>query len=112
LRYANTLRSVGHFEAAEAEYTRLIEKNPSLLEAWYNLAAIHIITKRKREAKKDLQHLVAQAGKTGELSRSESNWAYNAQLYLDGSLSLDNLTPENLFGAAKLNAPKTKRPAK
>ncbi len=101
MRYANTLRTLGYFDEAGAEYTWLVGHNPNLLEAWYNLAAIHVALKRKREAKKSLQCLVVQAQQASALSRAESNWAYNAQLYLDGVLPLDKLTPHELFDPAK-----------
>jgi tetratricopeptide (TPR) repeat protein len=112
MRYANTLRTLGYFDEAGAEYAQLVGQNPALLEAWYNLAAIDVALKRKRKAKKTLQCLVAQAEQASALSQAESNWAYNAQLYLDGVLPLDKLIPQELFDAAKLSGSRSKRSAK
>ena len=109
MRYANTLRTLGYFDEAGAEYALLVGQNPNLLEAWYNLAAIHVALKHKREAKKFLQCLVVQAQQDSALNRSESDWVYNAQLYLDGVLPLDKLTPQELFEAAKLSGFRPKR---
>jgi len=104
MRYANTLRTLGYFAEAEAEYTRLVDQTPAQLEAWYNLAAIYVALKRKREAKKALRSLVEQAQRAGDLKRAEAGWAENARHYLEGSWPLDELTPQGVFEAAPLRS--------
>ena len=102
MRYANTLRTLGYFIEAKAEYTHILEQNPALLEAWYNLTAIHIAQKHKREAKKALLNLVEQAQQASALNQAEMGWAQNARHYLEGTWPLDELTPLAIFEAAPL----------
>ena len=100
MRYANVLRTLGYFVEAEAEYTTIVGQNPALLEAWYNLAAIYVALKRKREAKKALVYLLGQAQRASALNQAEAGWAQNAQNYLEGSWPLDELTPQAIFETA------------
>lgn len=97
LRFANVLRTLGYFDEAKEEFTTLVGQNPAQLEAWYNLAAIHVAQGHKREAKKVLQHLVEQAQQMSDLNSGEVIMAQNAHNYLDGSCPLDELTPRSLF---------------
>lgn len=103
MRYANILRTLGYLDEAQAEYTTLVEQNPAQLEAWYNLAAIHVARKRKREAKKALLQLIGQAQKASSLNQAEAGWAQNARHYLEGVWPLDELTPQGILKAAPLS---------
>ena len=100
LRYANVLRTLGYLDEAQAEYTTLVDQDPAQLEAWYNLAAIHVALKRKREAKKALLQLVGKAQQASSLNQSEAGWAQNARYYLEGDWPLDELIPQGVFEAA------------
>lgn len=102
MRYANTLRTLGYFTEAKAEYTRILEQNPAQLEAWYNLAAIHVALKHKRDAKKALLNLVEQAQQASALNQAEAGWAQTARRYLDGIRPLEELTPLAIFEAAPI----------
>ena len=105
MRYANVLRTLGYFDEAAAEYTTLVDQNPAQLEAWYNLAAIHVALKRKRQAKKALQCLVEQAQQARALNQAEAGWAQSARHYLEGSWPLDELTPQGNFEAETPRSP-------
>jgi tetratricopeptide (TPR) repeat protein len=99
MRYANVLRTLGHYPEAHAEYNLLLERNPALLEAWYNLAAIAVAANHMREAKKALTRLLEQAGAGRALSRAEAGWAQNASNYLEEVWPLAELTPRAIFEA-------------
>ena len=99
MRYANVLRVLGHYPEAQAEYNLLLERNPALLEAWYNLAAIAVEANHIREARKALKCLLEQAGARRALSRAEAGWAQNASNYLEEVWPLAELTPRAIFEA-------------
>ena len=61
LRYANTLRTIGHWDEAEDQYRFIVEKDATQLDAWYNLAIIAFARKQKRAARQALENLVANA---------------------------------------------------
>jgi tetratricopeptide (TPR) repeat protein len=42
VKYANTLRSLGYMEEAEAQYRAALERDPAAIEALFNLTAFHV----------------------------------------------------------------------
>ena len=106
LRYGNVLRTLGYLDEAEAEYQRVLERDPGQLEAWQNLASIHVARKHPGAAKKALKQLVAHAAQSNLANRED--WSAEAQAYLDGIYALEELTPDALLLASQI-APETAR---
>jgi tetratricopeptide (TPR) repeat protein len=100
MQYAKLLAALGYFSEAETEYTTLLDQNPGQLEAWYQLAAVYVVQKRKREAKKTLQNLIRQSQQAVVLKKKEKTFVQNARLFIDGDLLLDKLTPQDLVSGS------------
>jgi tetratricopeptide (TPR) repeat protein len=94
LGYANVLRTLGYLEQAEDLYQSIVDDDPSQIEAWLNLAAIHISRKHKRPAKKALRNLIDNAPQSEHPDRDE--WVSSAKDMLDERLPLSILTPDVL----------------
>lgn len=100
LQYAKLLAALGYFAEAETEYTTLLDQNPGRLEAWYQLAAVYVGLKRKREAKITLQNLIRQSQQAVVLKKKEEILIQKALEFIYGDLPLDELTPQELDGGA------------
>jgi tetratricopeptide (TPR) repeat protein len=94
LGYANVLRTLGYLDQAENQYQSIVDDDPSQIEAWLNLAAIHISRKHKRPAKKALRNLIDNASRSQHPDRDE--WVIYAKDILDERLPLTVLTPDAL----------------
>jgi tetratricopeptide (TPR) repeat protein len=82
MQYAKLLAALGYFSEAETEYTTLLNQNPDRLEAWYQLAAVYVVQKRKREAKKTLQNLIRQSQQAVVLKKKEEMKVLVTTLFL------------------------------
>ena len=98
MQYAKLLAALGYFSEAETEYTTLLDQNPGQLEAWYQLAAVYVVQKRKREAKKTLQNLIRQSQQSVVLKKKEEILIQKALQFIYGDLPLDELIPQELGG--------------
>ncbi len=107
LRLANTYRTSGDYEHAAEEYQRVLEMDPNELEAWINLAAIHVYHKRFAEAKKILQEIVQRAPSSGH--RDWRKVLQHSRDFLEGILPLDELIPMNLIARLSPEREKPKR---
>ena len=100
MRFGNVLRALGSLDEAEAQYQFILERDDTQLEAWKSLASIQIARKHPGAAKKALRELVAHAPQCSMPDRE--NWSDEAQDYLDGISPLDDLSPDALFLANKI----------
>lgn len=98
MQYAKLLAALGYFSEAETEYTTLLDQNPDRLEAWYQLAAVYVGLKSKREAKKTLQNLIRQSQQAVVLKKKEEILIQKAFQFIYGDLPLDELFPQELVG--------------
>ena len=100
MQYAKLLAALGYFSEAETEYTTLLNQNPDRLEAWYQLAAVYVGLKSKREAKKTLQNLIRQSQQAVVLKKKEEILIQKALQFINGDLPLDELIPQELVSGA------------
>jgi phage FluMu protein Com len=90
LRHANILRMIGHWDEAVSEYQYIVDKDPTQLEAWYNLAALAFSRKQKRVARNMLENLLLNAPLTKD-SRHKT-FEQDATDILDGALPFESLS--------------------
>jgi tetratricopeptide (TPR) repeat protein len=100
MRYGNVLRTLGYLDEAEAEYQHILNDDPGQLEAWKSLASIHFARKHPGATKKALKELVAHTPQSSLANRED--WSAEAQAYLDGVYPLEELSPDALFLASKI----------
>jgi len=98
LGYANVLRTLGYLDQAEDQYQSIVDDEPSQIEAWLNLAAIHISRKHKRPARKALQCLIDHAPQSQHPKRDE--WVVYARDILDNRLPFEILTTDSMITSA------------
>lgn len=89
VKYANTLRSMGHISEAEAQYHAALEIDPGEVEALINLAVIYGAHRDPKAAYDLLRRLVESASKSKHPNRKM--FADCAQEVLEGKTKLSEL---------------------
>ena len=92
VKYANTLRSLGYLEEAEAQYLAALERSPTEIEALMNLAALHARRGEKQATYDYLRRVIACARRSRHPQRDE--FAEIARLVLDGEMRLEDFRVE------------------
>jgi len=92
VKYANTLRSLGYVEEAEAQYPAVLERDPTEMEALMNLAALHARRAEKRATHDYLRRVIACARQSRHPQRDQ--FSRIARLVLDGEMKLDDFRAE------------------
>jgi tetratricopeptide (TPR) repeat protein len=107
MRYGNVLRTLGYLDEAEAENQRILDHDPGQLEAWKNLASIHVTRKHPGVARKTLKQLITHAPQSSLANRD--HWSAEAQAYLNSVYALDELSPDAILMASQIE-PEAARP--
>ena len=92
VKYANTLRSLGYLEEAEAQYLAALERSPTDIEALVNLAALHA-GRGEKQATYDCLHCVIACARRSRHPQRKA-FAEIAQLVLDGEMKLEDFRVE------------------
>ncbi|MCK4451551.1 MAG: hypothetical protein KAX26_13265, partial [Anaerolineae bacterium] len=92
VKYANTLRSLGYVEEAEAQYLAALERDPTEIEALMNLAAFHAKRGEKQATYDYLHRVTACARQSRHPQRDE--FGEIARLVLDGEMKLEDFRVE------------------
>jgi len=88
VKYANTLRSLGYMEEAEAQYHAALERDPAAIEALFNLTAFHAKRGETQAAHDCLRRIIEYASQSRHPQRKE--FARNARLVLDGMIKIED----------------------
>jgi tetratricopeptide (TPR) repeat protein len=105
VKYANTLRSLGYMEEAEAQYRAALERDPAAIEALFNLTALHVQRGETQAAYDCLRRVVECTPRSQHPQRKE--FAQSARLVLDGKSQIEDfgVTPPTLGPGAKGSRP-------
>jgi tetratricopeptide (TPR) repeat protein len=93
VKYANTLRSLGYMEDAEAQYRAALERDPAAIEALFNLTAFHVQRGETQAAYDCLRRVVECAPRSQHPQRKE--FVQSARLVLDGKIRIEDFGGTN-----------------
>jgi tetratricopeptide (TPR) repeat protein len=93
VKYANTLRSLGYMEEAEAQCRAALERDPAAIEALFNLTASHVQRGETQAAYDCLRRVVGCAPRSRHPQRKE--FVQSAQLVLDGKIRIEDFGVTN-----------------